>query len=53
MSNGRNTFVYGSVRLGQGRENAKLFLEQNTVVTKEIRQQIMIKKGLVEVAKSA
>jgi len=38
---------YGSVRLGQGRENAKLFLEQNPDITKEIRQQIMVKKGLV------
>jgi recombination protein RecA len=38
---------YGSIRLGQGRENAKLYLEQNPDVTKEIRQQIMFKKGLV------
>jgi recombination protein RecA len=38
---------YGSIRLGQGRENAKLFLEQNPEVTEEIRTQILIKKGLL------
>ena len=38
---------YGSIRLGQGRENAKTFLEQNPDVTKEIRQKILIKKGLI------
>jgi recombination protein RecA len=38
---------YGSIRLGQGRENAKLYLEQNPDVTKEIRQKILIKKGLI------
>ncbi|MDO8303245.1 MAG: DNA recombination/repair protein RecA, partial [Sedimentisphaerales bacterium] len=38
---------YGSIRLGQGRENAKLFLEQNPDITKEIRQKILIKKGLI------
>jgi recombination protein RecA len=38
---------YGSIRLGQGRENAKLYLEQNPEVTKEIRQKILIKKGLI------
>ena len=39
---------YGAIRLGQGRENAKLYLEQNPEVTKEIRQKILIKKGLIE-----
>jgi recombination protein RecA len=39
---------YGSIRLGQGRENAKVFLEQNPEVTEEIRKQILIKKGLLE-----
>ena len=38
---------YGATRLGQGRENAKLFLEQNPEITKEIRQKILIKKGLI------
>jgi recombination protein RecA len=38
---------YGAIRLGQGRENAKLFLEQNPDITKEIRQKILIKKGLI------
>jgi len=39
---------YGAVRLGQGRDNAKTFLETNKDVADEIRKQILIKKGLIE-----
>jgi len=33
-------FSYGDVRLGQGRENAKQYLSQNSELAKEIEQQI-------------
>ena len=33
-------FSYGDIRLGQGRENAKQYLEQNPELAKEIEQQI-------------
>lgn len=33
-------FSYGDVRLGQGRENAKEFLQQNSELTKEIDQAV-------------
>jgi recombination protein RecA len=39
---------YGAVRLGQGRDNAKMYLEQNKDVAEEIKQKILIAKGLVE-----
>jgi recombination protein RecA len=40
-------FNYGSVRLGQGRENAKLFLRENPEVTREIAAEVLAKKNLV------
>ena len=39
-------FSYGDVRLGQGRENAKIFLKENPDLMEEIRQGILIKRGL-------
>ena len=33
-------FSYGDIRLGQGRENAKQFLNQNPELAQEIEQQI-------------
>jgi len=44
---------YGAVRLGQGRDNAKTFLEANKEVADEIRKQILIKKGLIEATPAA
>jgi len=41
-------FSYGGVRLGQGRENAKLFLRENPDLFQEIRQAVLVKRGLVE-----
>ncbi len=41
-------FSYGGVRLGQGRENAKLFLRENPDLFQEIRQAVLIKRGMVE-----
>ena len=40
-------FSYGEVRLGQGRENAKVFLRENPDLFEEIRQAVMIHRGLV------
>lgn len=40
-------FSYGEVRLGQGRENAKLFLRENADLFDEIRQQVMKERGLI------
>ncbi len=36
-------FSYGDVRLGQGRENSKTFLEENPEVTNEIRTEVLRK----------
>ena len=41
-------FSYGEVRLGQGRENAKVFLKENPDLFQEIRQAVLIERGLVE-----
>ncbi|HSV99915.1 MAG TPA: recombinase RecA [Sedimentisphaerales bacterium] len=42
---------YGSVRLGQGRENAKKYLIDYPEVRKEIRDKVIEAKGLVPAAK--
>ncbi len=39
-------FSYGNERLGQGRENAKTFLRENTDITKDIRTQVREKLGI-------
>ncbi|MBN1795804.1 MAG: recombinase RecA [Sedimentisphaerales bacterium] len=39
---------YGSIRLGQGKENAKKYLEENKDLCDEIKQKVLIAKGLVE-----
>jgi len=39
---------YGSVRLGQGRENAKKYLADNPELAAEIKNKILIAKGLLE-----
>jgi len=46
-------FNYGQVRLGQGRENAKMFLRQNPEVTKEIAAEVLAKKNLIKVKEPA
>ncbi|MBP8302872.1 MAG: recombinase RecA [Phycisphaerae bacterium] len=40
--------LYGGVRLGQGRENAKKTLVENKDLAKEIRQKILEAKGIAE-----
>ena len=39
---------YGEIRLGQGRENAKIFLKENPELTQEIEKKILIAKGIIE-----
>src|SRR5438045_2725027 len=39
-------FNYKSTRLGQGRENAKQFLSDNKDLAEEIRQAVLVSKGL-------
>jgi len=38
---------YGSMRLGQGRENAKKFLLENKDLCEEIKNKVLVAKGLV------
>jgi recombination protein RecA len=39
--------TYGDIRLGQGRDNAKKYLVENEALSDEIRQKILVSKGLV------
>ena len=39
-------FSYGDERIGQGRENAKTFLKQNTAMASEIEDKIRAAHGL-------
>jgi recombination protein RecA len=40
---------YGTIRLGQGRENAKKFLIENKDLCEELKNKVLVAKGLVEV----
>jgi recombination protein RecA len=40
-------FSYGGQRIGQGRENAKLFLKENPEIAADIEQKIRANAGLV------
>ena len=42
-------FNYGDVKLGQGRENAKDFLKDNPELLDEIKEKVLVAKGIVEV----
>ncbi|MHC4215258.1 MAG: recombinase RecA [Planctomycetota bacterium] len=39
---------YGDIRLGQGRENAKKYLIENTDLRDELKNKILVAKGLIE-----
>jgi recombination protein RecA len=39
---------YGDIRLGQGRENATQYLAQNSQLCEEIKNKILVAKGLVQ-----
>ncbi len=40
-------FSFGEIRLGQGRENAKRFLRENPDLFAEVRQELLVKRGVV------
>ena len=46
-------FSYGETRLGQGRENVRQFLEQNTDIRTEIDQKLRRQLGLIKEKKAA
>jgi recombination protein RecA len=46
-------FSYGEIRLGQGRENAKQFIRENPDLFEEIRQGVLVKRGIVQAAGGA
>ena len=39
---------YGDVRLGQGRENAKKYLSENKDLCEEIKDKVLVAKGMKE-----
>ncbi|MBM3299817.1 MAG: DNA recombination/repair protein RecA, partial [Deltaproteobacteria bacterium] len=41
-------YSYGDDRLGQGRENAKLFLRENQAIMNEIRERLLDLKGIAK-----
>ena len=43
-------FSYGDLRLGQGRENAKAFIRDHADLFGEIRQAVLVKRGLAPAA---
>jgi len=38
-------FSYGETRLGQGRDKARVYLEENPALTEELRQKVLIARG--------
>jgi len=40
-------FSYGDDRIGQGRENAKIFLKENPDIMQNLRSAILVKTGLL------
>ena len=46
-------FNFGQIRLGQGRENVKTFLRENSDLFNEIKDQVLTKKGITEPASAA
>ncbi|MHC4876219.1 MAG: recombinase RecA [Planctomycetota bacterium] len=43
-------FSYGDTRLGQGRDKARLYLEENPELALEIRQKVLTARGFADVA---
>ncbi len=41
-------YSYSNEKIGQGRENSKRFLEENTAMMDEIKNKILVKKGLIK-----
>ena len=45
-------FSYGDDKIGQGRENSKIYLEQNPELVKEIKHKLLVKNGLIEASEN-
>ena len=41
-------FSYNETRLGQGRENSKLFLAENTELFEEIKAKVLVARGVAK-----
>ena len=41
-------YSYSNEKIGQGRENSKRFLEENTSMMEEIKNKVLVKRGLIE-----
>ncbi|MCA9080845.1 MAG: hypothetical protein KDA58_09815, partial [Planctomycetaceae bacterium] len=41
-------FAYGDLKLGQGREKARAFLEENPEVMEELKQKVLEARGLLD-----
>ena len=41
-------FSYNNSKIGQGRDNAKKFLEENPLIMEEIRQKVLKKHGILD-----
>jgi recombination protein RecA len=41
-------FSYGDDKIGQGRENSKVYLEQNPSLVEEIKNKLLVKHGLIK-----
>ncbi len=46
-------YSYGTQRIGQGRENAKLFLKDNPLVMAEVEEKVKVVLGMTKVVQSA
>ena len=41
-------FSYGEIRLGQGRENSKIYISEHQELFDELRTKVMISRGVIE-----
>ncbi|MEO1996858.1 MAG: recombinase RecA [Planctomycetaceae bacterium] len=47
VSRSGSWFSYGEIRIGQGRERARLFMEENPEACAEIRRKVLVARGVV------
>ena len=41
-------FSYGEIRLGQGRENSKIYISEHQELFDELRTKVMISRGVID-----
>jgi recombination protein RecA len=41
-------FSYGEIRLGQGRENSKVYIAEHRELFEELRTKVMISRGVID-----